>query len=106
MSRITLCLGFVATAMLTALAPGVADAAALPIHCIRDGDDTRCAWSMTQPVEPLLIEFFGDPKAQPVPLCIDCAPIEIELMCTLIQRKGEAPVTRCLAQTDGPVAPR
>jgi len=106
MSRITLCLTLAVLATLTALVPGVAGASALPIHCIRDGDVTQCAWSMKQTVEPLLVEFFGNPKAQPVPLCLDCAPIEVELLCTVTQRKGEAPISRCQAQADGSVAPR
>lgn len=106
MSRITLCLSLVAAITLTVLAPAVATASALPVHCIRDGDTTRCTLSMQQTVEPLLTEPFGDPKAQPVPLCLDCAPIEVELLCTITQHKGEAPITRCHARTEGSIAPR
>lgn len=108
MSRITLCLSLIAAFTLTALAPAdaSASASALPVHCIRDGDTTRCTLSMQQTVEPLLVELFGDPKAQPVPLCLDCAPIEVELLCSITQRKGEAPITRCQAQTEGSIAPR
>lgn len=106
MSRITLCLSLVVAFTLTALAPAVATAGALPMHCIRDGDTTRCTLSMKQTVEPLFVELFGDPEAQPVPLCLDCAPIETELLCTVTQRKGEPPITRCRAQTEGSIAPR
>lgn len=98
MSRMMLCL---AAATATALIAPAAHAGGLPVHCIRDGDITRCAWSMTQTVEPLFVEFFGDPKAQPVPLCLDCAPIEVELLCDLVRRKGQVPITRCQTRSDG-----
>lgn len=103
MSRITL---FPFLAALTATAPAVADSSALPVHCIRDGGATTCTLSMTQTVEPRLAELFGDPKAQPVPLCLDCAPLEVEIVCTLTHHKGEAPTTRCHAETDGWLTPR
>lgn len=84
---------------LSALFAAPARAGALPVHCVEDAGVTRCEWSVVQPVQPLL-EVFGSGDAQPVPLCLDCAPTEVEMLCTLVQRKGEAPVTHCASHVD------
>lgn len=84
---ITLLICLVAAFASTAYASGT------PVHCIRDGDHARCAWSMSQAVEPLIAPV--DPKAQPVPLCLDCEPLEIELTCALVRDGDRAAVVRC-----------
>lgn len=79
-------------------------AMAVPIHCVQDGDTTHCAWSVVQAVEPQTFGPMSDPKAQPVPLCLDCAPVAVEMVCTLVQLKAEPPVVRCEGIADGHVS--
>lgn len=94
MSRLT-----AALSLITTLVALPASAAGLSAHCVRDGSRTSCAWSMVQPID-LVIADWTSPKAQPVPLCLDCEPLDVALTCTLVD-DGERAMVRCVGAIEG-----
>lgn len=92
---------FLATALIfSLLATGSAHADEPRVQCVRDGTATQCGWSTVQTVAPNVIvvpdaiAVPDDPRADPVPICIDCDTLQIETTCVLeISAEGKPHVT-------------